>query len=73
MNYNDIPAFPFSTEVDESRPNQFLSMGMSLKDYYAGQALVGFLSNGASMDNAAHWSWQVAEKMMKKREESKNK
>jgi hypothetical protein len=70
---NDIPAFPFSTEVDESKPNQFLSMGMSLKDYYAGQALVGFLSNGASMDNATHWSWMVAEKMLKKREENKNK
>lgn len=66
---NDIPAFPFSTEVDESKPNQFFSMGMSLKDYYAGQALTGYLSNGASMDNAVHWSWQAAEKMMKKREE----
>lgn len=70
---NDIPAFPFSAEVDENKPNSYLQMGMSLKDYYAGQALMGFLSNGASMDNAAHWSWLVAEKMMKKRQENLNK
>jgi len=70
---NDIPAFPFSTEVDESKPNQFLSMGMSLKDYYAGQALLGYLSNGSSMNNAIEWSWQTAERMMKEREKIKNK
>ena len=62
---NNIPAFPLSVESDH-----FISLGMTLKDYYAGQALTGFLSNGASMDNAAHWSWLVANKMMKKREEN---
>jgi hypothetical protein len=62
--HNDIPAFPLSIEKDH-----FISLGMTLKEYYAGQALNGYLSNGASMDNAVHWSWQVAEKMMKKRAE----
>ena len=71
--YNNIPAFPLSFDVDENKPNSCVQMGMSLKDYYAGQALVGFLSNGTSMDNAAHWSWLVAEKMMKKRQENLNK
>ena len=65
---NNIPAFPLSVESDH-----LISLGMTLKDYYAGQALNGFLSNGTSMDNAAHWSWLVAEKMMKKREEFNNK
>jgi hypothetical protein len=66
--HNDIPAFPLSIEKEH-----FISLGMTLKDYYAGQALMGYLSNGASMDSAVHWSWQAAEKMLKKREEFKNK
>lgn len=61
MNIPDNPAFPFVS-------GDILNTGMSLKDYYAGQALVGFLSNGSSIDNATQWSWLV-EKMMKKREE----
>jgi hypothetical protein len=64
----DIPTSPFSSEDDETEPNQLISTGMSLKDYYAGQALNGFLSNGASIDNAVHWSWLTAEKMMNKRQ-----
>jgi hypothetical protein len=66
--HNDIPAFPLSIEKDH-----FISLGMTLKDYYAGQALMGYISNGASMDNAVHWSLQVAEKMMNKREERAHK
>lgn len=62
---NNIPAFPLSS-------GNLLSLGMSLKDYYAGQALNGFLSNGASIDNAVHWSWLAAEKMMAKREDRKH-
>ena len=65
---NDIPAFPLSIDKEN-----FISLGMTLKDYYAGQALVGYLSNVASMDNAVYWSWHAADKMMKKREEFKNK
>ena len=64
---NNIPAFPLSVEQDH-----FISLGMTLKDYYAGQALNGFLANGASIDNAVHWSWLVAEKMLNKREQRKD-
>lgn len=64
---NNIPAFPLSVESDH-----LISLGMTLKDYYAGQALNGFLSNGSSIDNAVHWSWLAAEKMMAKREDRKN-
>mgnify|MGYP006266430047 CR=1 FL=1 len=42
-----------------------------LKDQYAGQALNGFLAKGASIDNAVHWSWLAAEKMLNKRQERK--
>ena len=66
MNNNDIPAFPLSVEKDH-----FISLGMTLKDYYAGQALNGFLAKGASINNAVHWSWLAAEKMMSKRDERK--
>jgi hypothetical protein len=66
-NQNNIPAFPLSVEQEH-----FISLGMTLKDYYAGQALMGFISKGASIDNAVHWSWLTAEKMLNKREERKD-
>ena len=64
----DIPAFPISIEKDH-----FISLGMTLRDYYAGQALMGFIAKGASIDNAVHWSWLTADKMLKKRDENANK
>ena len=61
---NNIPAFPLSVESDH-----LISLGMTLKDYYAGQALMGFIAKGASIDNAVHWSWLTADKMLNKRDE----
>ena len=60
--YNNIPAFPLSS-------GELVSLGMTLKDYYAGQALMGFIAKGASIDNAVHWSWLTADKMLNKRDE----
>jgi len=64
---NNIPAFPFTANADESKPNQVLSTGMSLKDYFAASALTGYLAAGATPENAAVWSYRTAERMLKER------
>jgi hypothetical protein len=63
------PAFPFTAECDETAFNQVLSTGMTLRDYFAAAALTGYLSYGASMNNAAIWSYESADKMLKLRED----
>lgn len=42
----NIPAFP-ATELD---PGGWV--GMSLRDYFAGQAIIGYMSNARTMDKA---------------------
>lgn len=68
MNKNqDIPAFPFSTDCDENKPNQLFSTGMSLRDYFAASALTGFLAKGLSMHAAIQHAYEAADLMMEKR------
>lgn len=62
------PAFPFTTECDETKPNQVLSTGMSLRDYFAASALTGYISHGAGMNNAVAWSYETADNMLKQRD-----
>jgi hypothetical protein len=64
---NNIPAFPFTANADESKPNQLLSRGMTLKDYFAAAALTGYLAAGASQENGVVWSYRTAERMLKER------
>ena len=64
---NNIPAFPFVANVDESKPNQLLFTGMTLRDYFAASALTGYLAAGAMQENAVVWSYRVAERMLKER------
>lgn len=53
---------------------QSAEWGMSLRDYFAGQALIGILGarNGflvdVGVDNAADWAYQCADKMLAARE-----
>jgi hypothetical protein len=68
MKYGNIPALPFYIEKEN-----IISTGMTLADYYAAQALVGYLSKGLSIDHAVEYSWEVAEKMLQKRAEYLNK
>lgn len=42
--------------------------GMTLLDYFAGQALVGLLSRGCSTESAGLYAYQVAQLMMEARE-----
>lgn len=67
-NKQNTPAFPFVADCNESKPNQLLSTGMSLRDYFAAAALTGFLAKGMSMMNAVEYSYQAADCMMVRRD-----
>lgn len=69
MNKKDIPAFPFTADCDESKPNQLLNTGMSLRDYFASAALTGFLAKGMAMMSAVNYSYEAADQMLIRREQ----
>ena len=67
------PAFPSEQgECQDGTWNQTYDSGMSLRDYFAGQALAGICSDNEATDVEwiARWCWKVADVMMKSREES---
>jgi hypothetical protein len=68
------PAFPFSKEMETISGLQF-STGMTLRDWFAGQALVGLLTQPAEIEfGASHFakaSYEMADAMLKAREASK--
>ncbi len=85
MRTNGGPAFPGEapsgeTDYEGSIPPRVFFTGMSLRDYFAGQALVGFLSAPADMvscdagpnaranpTRAAEWAYQQADAMLTER------
>jgi hypothetical protein len=70
---NGGPAFPYREEDGQGGYEQH--QGMSLRDYFAAQALVGMLSEGRSNSNAKHWmpeeAYELADAMLAAREASK--
>ena len=75
------PAFPMvRTEYDENEHrytlNTFSEGGMSLRDYFAGQAMNGELAaqhgpegnEWSSPESLANWAYRVADAMLKERE-----
>lgn len=63
----NIPAFPFPT-------NHPAHEGMTLRDYFAGQTLVGLLAgrqpnNGYPPEHIAETSYGIADEMLKARGE----
>lgn len=64
------PAFPQKVADISIVPNG--CEGMTLLEYYAGQALVGLIANGGDAcdhdGNAAAWSFSFAEAMIKEAE-----
>ena len=59
------PAFPFAKEMETIQGLQF-STGMSLRDWFAGQALVGMLASN-SRSWCAEDSYVYADAMLKAR------
>ena len=67
------PAYP-SLEYDvidrgEAIGQYASGQGMSLRDWYAGMALQGILSNGQSSDrwNIEEWAYKLADAMLKEK------
>ena len=66
------PAFPGKTTWygQDGEAQHIFKGGMSLRDYFAGQALIGFTANttfgGATGDEKlARWSYDLADAMIK--------
>ena len=62
---NDFPAFPCPEDASFSR-----NTGMTLREYYAGQALAGMTAakpDWTDRDNVAKWAWAYADAMLKER------
>ena len=69
------PAFPQPNQAHPGNPQPDNGPGMSLRDWFAGQALVGYLADTKHPDNAtpsivAQWCYANADAMLKAREES---
>jgi hypothetical protein len=62
------PAFPVAHEVNLETCRK----GMSLRDWFAGQALAGWLANpvgdGSDANELARYSYKMADAMLKARE-----
>lgn len=57
-------AFPGKSFTERGYPNGY-DMGMSLRDWFAGQALVtGYVQHDGSPDKIAEWAFQIADAMI---------
>lgn len=71
MKDKNTPAFPF---VAKDHTGTMINMGMSLRDYFAAQALASstgwYLSEINNWDNKerADWAYKQADQMLKQRE-----
>jgi len=70
MEDKNTPAFPF---VAEDHTGMMINMGMSLRDYFAAQAMQGMLAactgwTDADQDRLARTGYRMADEMMKERQ-----
>jgi hypothetical protein len=64
---DNLPAFPSGDKA--AHPTSTFEAGMTLRDWFAGQALA--MSTPDSPKNLAEWAYAVADAMLAKRERSK--
>jgi hypothetical protein len=62
------PAFPAGTHHTHDKDGQSLSLGMTLRDWFAGQALSGMLAYGEEYEPFAERAYLIADMMIKARE-----
>jgi hypothetical protein len=71
------PAFPFGqiSEITGQPINGYFAPGMTLRQYYAGQVLIGMMANpnstAVTSDTIAAWCFQMADAMLKAEQEVK--
>jgi hypothetical protein len=68
MNRTDSPAFPFSPSDNSTIKPQ---LGMTLRDYFAGQAIIAYHADGEPSDSedVANWCYRLADAMLEARKE----
>lgn len=67
------PAFPRTANDSDRRSDIYSEVGMSLRDYFAGMALMGSIAfpipgQEKIPENAAKWAYVYADAMLKARE-----
>ena len=64
-----FPAFPSSIAFDTDGNMTTCSDGMELRDYFAGQALIAYYSdgNGTDPELSSKWCYAAADAMLKAR------
>ena len=76
MQYKTTLAFPMSALVynyDDKTPDTIVNEGMTLRDYFAAQAMQGMLAactgwSDAEQERLARTSYKMADEMLKRRE-----
>ena len=63
------PAFPSSNEVKVGNCISSGHMGMTLRDYFAGQAMQALIDKEAFFDDVAESAYKVADHMLRVRQE----
>jgi len=64
---DDEPAFPVPIDTREGMGPQFRECGMTLRDYFAAQALTGLIARTDSRgkpDDFAGWAYRYADEML---------
>jgi hypothetical protein len=66
------PAFPSTIQYFPDDKNANEEQGMTLRQYYAGQVLIGIMANpnstAVTSDTIAAWCFKMADAMLKARE-----
>jgi hypothetical protein len=69
------PAFPSTIQYFPDDKNANEEQGMTLRQYYAGQVLIGIMANtnstAVTSDTIAAWCFQMADAMLKAEQEVK--
>ena len=68
------PAFPAEEWINSDDPsavNPIRHQGMSLRDYFAGKAIIAYYADGdlSNFKDAAIWCYKLADAMLREREE----
>jgi len=71
---HEVPAFPVKINEEREFRGRFIEVeypGMSLRDWFAGQALRGIkIEEQADLEYAAEEAYRISDAMLKAREES---
>jgi hypothetical protein len=69
------PAFPVPPTYHSNGQVEYGTLGMSLRDWFAGQALTGLLADGKGQHTAEKWAphiaYRIADAMLEARKEAK--